>query len=175
MANTIAMKRSFQPDLSKVSKIDWARLAAYVDGEGCIDISVGGGNGRGYRKPQHLRTFVCNTDPRLIMWCQRTFGGTVRGKPREDRKRHRPCWQWTVSANAAKDILERCLPYFIIKREQAELGLAFQATKVYGQRHVGLAKNARTVPDTVLEYRDHCYEELRRLKHQIHPESAAIN
>lgn len=169
------MKRSFQPDLSKVSKIDWARLAAFIDGEGCIDICGGGGNGRGH-KPTFLRTFVCNTDPRLIMWCQRTFGGTVRGKPRADRLRHKPCWQWAVCSNVAVSILQGCLPYFIIKREQAEIGMAYQATKIYGQRHVGTPRNARAVPETVLKFRAYCNDELRRLKQELPvDESSAVN
>lgn len=169
------MKRSFQPDLSKVSDIDWARLAAFFDGEGCISICTATGNRRGHTQ-WFLRAFICNTDPRLIMWCHERFGGVVRGKPREDRKRHKPCWEWIVVANVASAILTGCLPYFIIKREQAEVGLAFQATKVYGQRHTGLAKNARTVPPEVLKYREYCYDELRRLKQELPTgESAAVN
>jgi hypothetical protein len=38
------------------------------------------------------------------------------------------CFYWTVACNKAEAILRGCLPYFIVKRDQAEVALAFQAT-----------------------------------------------
>lgn len=158
------MKRSYQPPLDQVSEIDWAKPAVLIDGEGSISISKQKVTGarRTTKEFYHLRTFVCNTDPRMILWCQERFGGSIRGKPREDRKRHRPCWQWTVVSQAAEDILARCLPHFIIKREQAEIALAFQKT----MRRSSHSRWNGGTPDDVLVFRNHCFEELKRLKHE---------
>ncbi len=168
------MRRSFQPPLDRVSEIDWAKLAVLIDGEGSISISKHkpGKSGRNKTDFYALRTFVCNTDPRLILWCQERFGGSIRGKPREDRKRHRPCWQWTVVSQVAEEILQYCLPHFIIKREQAEIALAFQKTM---RRSAHSRWNGGT-PDDVLVFRNHCFEQLKRMKHEsVEVESLATH
>lgn len=157
------MKRSYHPPLDDVSDIDWARLAVLIDGEGSISITKlkPSANARNKTDCYYLRTFVCNTDPRMILWCQERFGGAIRGKPRTDRLRHRPCWQWTIVAKGAEEVLQRCLPYFIIKREQADLALAFQKT----MKRSAHSRWAGGTPENVLVFRNHCFEELKRLKH----------
>jgi hypothetical protein len=159
------MKRSHQPPLDQVSEIDWAKLAVLIDGEGSIGISKQRPGKAQRHKVEfiyHMRTFIVNTDPRLILWCQERFGGSISGKPRADRKNHRPCWIWTVVSRAAEDILDRCLPHFIIKREQAEIALAFQKT----MRRSSHSRWNGGTPDDVLVFRNHCFEELKRLKHE---------
>lgn len=115
-------------DLSQISPIDWARLAAFIDGEGHIALNSNKmSNGKHYA---YLRVIVTNTDPRLIVWCQRLFGG---GILRNDRSKagQRNCFKWTATCRHAETILKGCLEYFVLKRDQAELGLAFQETVRY--------------------------------------------
>lgn len=121
--------RGVANDLSLITPIDWARLAAYIDGEGHIALNENKmGNGKHYA---YLRVIVTNTDPRLIVWCQRLFGGGVlRGKQQPNAKWKR-CFKWTATCRHAEAVLRGCLPYFVLKRDQAELGLAFQETVRY--------------------------------------------
>jgi hypothetical protein len=103
---------------------DFARLAAYIDGEGSININKFGNY-------DCVRLDVFNTDPRLIVWLKRTFGGgaTYREFPNEHQRF--PKYSWYIGAQKCCDLLEKCMPYFVIKREEAELVIAFQATKKY--------------------------------------------
>lgn len=96
---------------------EWAYLAALIDGEGCISASPHR-NGRNY----NVRLSIVNTDRRCLDWCVHTFDtGTVLIR---NRKLQKICYKWQV-ANVHKlaVILTQCLPFFTIKREQAELAL----------------------------------------------------
>jgi hypothetical protein len=116
-----------------MNEIDAARLAAYIDGEGCIAAHhhrQKDKNGKIYEW-HVVGIHVYNTDPRLPLWCKKI---TQIGNMKEDRtfqrsKNARICFVWRVYAQAAAEILKECLPYFILKREQAEIAIAIQATK----------------------------------------------
>jgi hypothetical protein len=97
----------------------WARLAAYIDGEGHIEIrSVNGGMSAG-----SMMLSIGNTDLRLSVWLEETFGGVVRLKKTSGaRKRF---WEWRVWGRDSALLLERCLPYFIMKRDQAEIAISY--------------------------------------------------
>jgi hypothetical protein len=109
------------------SQIDWARLAAFIDGEGCISISGPSESGKRTRST-YLLAKITNTDARLLEW----VGNTLR---------------------MATEVLEGCLPYFIIKKEQAEVGLAHQRLIGIRQRE----KSPRITPESFnarMELRD---------------------
>jgi hypothetical protein len=120
-------------DFSAVSEIDWARLAAYIDGEGCIRVAGVKGAQDWSRRILYLEVTVANTDPRLGQWLKARFGGSIWTTHRNHAK-WRPCFCWVVGSRHAAQVLERCLPYFIIKREQADLALAFQAATIRTSR-----------------------------------------
>jgi hypothetical protein len=108
------------------SPIDWARMAAYIDGEGCIETPQ---KQRSGKIAVYLCLHVANTDLRLILWCAEKFGGNYYVSNRScvsGGKNAKDCWHWTAPSTRAAWILHNCLPYFIIKREQAELGIALQ-------------------------------------------------
>lgn len=115
------------------TEIDLAMMAAYIDGEGCITSTVASSSK--WKNPSlSIELSIANTDPRLVDWCQKRFGGRIY------RTIHKnPNWMdaygWKVSCRQAREVLEACLPYFIIKREQAELAIALENTKArWGQR-----------------------------------------
>jgi hypothetical protein len=117
---------------------DWARLAAFIDGEGCINIhtSYKGSAGSVHR----VRIQVANTDARLPHWVIQTFGvGHVyvnRGTG------PRPVYFWEVAGRTAQAILRACLSHFVIKREQAEIALRFHVGSV-GKRLTVVERDAR--------------------------------
>ena len=100
--------------------IDWARLAAYIDGEGYIRVATG------KTHSGRLEVNVSNTDYRLLEWLKSTFGGNVYVGSRKGPAQKKLLWRWVVDRSNAERILAGCLPYFIVKREQAECGLSFQ-------------------------------------------------
>lgn len=152
------------------SEIQWAKLAAYIDGEGSINIvRVKRGEAKGERSSGRLDFIfvtIVNTDPRLVVWCREVFGGKILQNPRkeENRAKHKPCYEWKVGSNYAREILEGCLPHFIIKCEQAEIAIAFTKTLLRRGGQLGAGKGQPRVSPEVLSLRDHYHDEIRRVR-----------
>lgn len=144
------------PDV-QASEVDWARLAAFIDGEGSITIASCYS-----KKSDHVGMYVdlriAGCDPRLTTWLQKTFGGKVY---MQSHKEKHPNWQdafsWCVACSVAIHILKSCLPYFIMKRDQAEVAIAFSETL---SRSVGVKGH----PPEVIMKRFQLRETLRGLK-----------
>lgn len=123
-----------QIDLTTISEVDWARLAAYIDGEGCISIKGVKGAQDWSRRVLYVDLTISNTDVRLVEWLLK-FGGSVHmGKQRNPEKWAVP-YSWNAASRHAALLLTQCLPYFIIKRDQAEIALAFQRTILTDRRY----------------------------------------
>jgi hypothetical protein len=115
------------PELEQISLTDWARFAAYLDGEGCILITFikNSKRPRGYHQ---LQLRIVNSDPRLLHWLRETFGGYANPCAQKNKLSNRPNFYWGACAAAAEELLRRCYPFLIIKKEQADIALAFRET-----------------------------------------------
>lgn len=110
-------------DWSKPLPVDWARLAAFIDGEGCITLLSKRNNRVGGKRSCVPEVFVSNTDPRPLVWMKGNFGGNVR-ITKNGCKSQKPLWKWFPCYADIEPILFGCLNYFMIKREQAEIAIA---------------------------------------------------
>jgi hypothetical protein len=120
----------FKARLSRVHRDDWIRLAAFIDGEGCITISSAPERGRATCTQFNLSVTVTNTSPKLFEWLCQTFGGkAIAANANWKKPNTRPVWRWLINELQGVEILRGCLPYFIIKREQAEVALSFRNLK----------------------------------------------
>lgn len=107
------------------SDIDWARLAAFIDGEGSIRSCIQRKKNKGTaaRFPIFATTVqVANTDLVLMTWLSNRFGGVVEQK-KNGGGRRRTLYIWRLLTKDQVAILEGCMPYFILKRRQAELAI----------------------------------------------------
>lgn len=113
-------------NLEIITVADWARLAAFIDGEGCLSLRARTNNkssvGARICTPEFS---VANTDVRLIFWLKKNFGGRAQALAKGPRQQ-KTCYKWEPKYTQIKDILVGCLPYFIIKREQAEIVIALK-------------------------------------------------
>jgi hypothetical protein len=143
-----------------VTREDCIRMAAFIDGEGCIMIS------RGWRKTKSgkknpvwiMEVSVVNTDPRLPKWCAEHFGGSLTlAKAEPKYKPSRPLFQWRASCVDAEMVLRACLEHFLIKREQAEIAIALRETLSRKYCRIG-------VPDAVNVQREEFATKLHLLK-----------
>jgi hypothetical protein len=137
------------------SDVDWARLAAYIDGEGCIRIAS--------MKTKHaprpylyLDIRISNTSKVLMIWLKDTFGGKIY-EFKHKNERWATSHQWMVACLYAGEILKGCLPHFVLKRDQAEVALEFQATKT---KRWGV----KGTPEDIIETQYALQEKLSRLK-----------
>lgn len=126
--------------------IDWARLAAYIDGEGTIYINKQKARKEGWSPRYFLCVVVTNTNALLMNWLKETFFGSVYFV----RNGHSPLskrllMRWQLNERQAQTALEHCLPFFVMKREQAEIGLAFM--KLRDENSQGRRKVLQSVLD----------------------------
>lgn len=158
----MAPKRQLVVDHSQISAIDWARLAAFIDGEGTITSQLQTMSGGKYRT-EKLVVQVANTDIRIPAWCQRTFGGAL-CKYKASSVDAKPYAVWTVGSLMAEEIIHGCMPYFLAKQEQAQVALLFRSTFSL--------PGYWTTPEQ-LQRRSELANELSRLKHDL-PEEGKV-
>ena len=90
-----------------------AYIAGIIDGEGSISIRPNG----------HPTLIVVNTD-RTVMELLASWAGF--GNIRErDRSPHKTIFQWELSGEKAQQVLRRVLPFLIIKKAKADMGLTW--------------------------------------------------
>lgn len=135
MASAKSTRIEFDTKIAAVSEVNWARLAAYIDGEGTVMIqrSVS----KNAKFPSFILTLiVANTDLRLMEWLTRTFTGNVyfSQSAKTRFKCNKVCHSWRHFEDRAATILEHCLPYLIMKRDQAEIGLAYRELRKLGSK-----------------------------------------
>lgn len=117
---------------------NWSYLAGIVDGEGSIGISCSQREDRGCSYKQYeLFISIRNTDVRLMKWLIEHFGGVYYANPVE--KGWKPSWHWRPKGHKNKELLLLgLLPYLVLKRDQALLGLEYLrlgATNCPSKRH----------------------------------------
>lgn len=139
--------------MSEPTTVDWSRLALLIDGEGCLEISKVRLKNPNHTTRYFIRCSIYNTDPRVIIWVRDTFGvGRVSGR----RRSQKPCYDWTLSCSSLVPILEGCLPYFVIKKEQAQDLLEFQ--KRLGYLVGGRDAARKRIPTEELREREYLYD-----------------
>jgi hypothetical protein len=136
--------------------LEWARLAAYIDGEGAILLNrFSEKSGPGKQFNMWLRVVLVNTDFRLPQWCQDIFGGVLTAEHRKENPNHRPVLRWHCSCKHAEWILKGCYQFFLIEREEADIALAFQRT---------LGGPGKRVSHETRQHREDLREKLHLLK-----------
>ncbi|MGA9352262.1 MAG: hypothetical protein WBV46_01140 [Terriglobales bacterium] len=146
--------------LPEGESVDWAKLAAYIDGEGYICLRTEHVGGRSHT----LILRIGNTDPRLTLWLQERFGGTVNRRVASRNAKH-IFYQWRINGRKAVVLLEKCLPHFVMKRDQAEIAIAFG--KLMGWKIGDGWKKGRTHPklkDEAIAQRDVLVMKLKEVR-----------
>lgn len=111
-------------------KQKWSYLAGILDGEGYIGASINmqydAEMKKRYRKSD-LQVVIVNTSLLLMKWLIINFGGVYyTRKLSEQSMTWRDTYSWRPKGKTNKvTVLLGTLPYLLIKREQAKLGLEF--------------------------------------------------
>jgi hypothetical protein len=113
-------------DYEAVSQINWARLAAYIDGEGCIRIHQNSPHRKTGEKYHGVMIIVAQRGPELTDWLVENFGGfsyLSKAYPTRTAMHY-----WRSSTSQSYEILKRCRPYMIVKGEQADVAIEYRET-----------------------------------------------
>lgn len=139
-------------------EIDYARLAAFIDGEGNISIGCLKMKDRKHAS-YHLYVCVSNTSEKLMDWLLKNFCGNKRGTMLEVSNNE--FFKWDIHGRNAVKILRKINPYLIIKQAQANLGIEF-----YEKCH--LYKRWSTLPLWLIEKRRKYYLKMKDLNGTNH-------
>lgn len=126
-----------------------AYIAGVLDCDGSIFIA------RTSVRLYQLRVCVYNSRETLTRWFSDTLGGSHNNTKRTGSKRSRE-FIWSVSNAAAADVISLALPYLVVKRKQALLGLEFAST-------LGGVSGGTQLPKPIVELRAKIYQQIREL------------
>jgi hypothetical protein len=142
-----------------IEEMEWLRMATLLDTEGSIQIKKSKSAVKwGCRAPNHtLQITVTNTDPRIPLWCKSIFGGCISFR-RPPKQHHRKIYRWATACGRAAIILSGCLPYFLTKRNQAEIAIASRDTI----RNIGMKGHS----EETLRIREAAYLKLQDMKRE---------
>jgi hypothetical protein len=114
-------------------EILWSYLAGLFDGEGTVCISTS--HNRNNTTIFQMNVKVANTKLELMQWLIKNFGGSYSvSDAKRNAKGHCTQYAWMPKGkNNRIDVLERMLPYLVIKKQQALIGLEFE--RVYEGRN----------------------------------------
>jgi len=145
-----------------------AYLAGIVDGEGSICIYGDHKKaGVGYHRYRLSLAIAMQNKPVLELFVQ-AFGGKVYIKHTNLKVHHSPYWRVLYLDYRAAQVLPYLRPYLRIKAEQADLAIAFQASRIRkrGLHHVlptSYWEDAQTMKEKMSELNHRDSVSLRRL------------
>ena len=116
-------------------KKNLAYIAGLFDGEGCVVI-------RKDRKYFRLEVRITNTNRKVIDYIHSFFNGDVIVY---DKGRYKTCYNLRFADGKGAKFLKSVLPYLIIKKEQAKLGIEFQEKVIRKIRNKCLTKRDLTL------------------------------
>lgn len=119
-------------DLSKVTELDLAYLAGFIDGEGCFFIGhhINTSYCTGNRYPNyHTILKISNNCQEVLEWILSTFGGRIT-KFNKNRMIDRNHFTYEVymTGNLLTDVTEMLIPYLKIKKKHAEVMFQMRQT-----------------------------------------------
>ena len=106
--------------------MELAYIAGLFDGEGCVLISKTMIEGYKYVR-YFMYVSITNQDKRPLEEIKKIFGGIVyfiKGNP--NKKTWGCAYRWQVANGKAMRFLKVIIPWLIIKKKEAELGILFQ-------------------------------------------------
>lgn len=123
-------------------------LAGIIDGEGSICVDLQRANGKARKHDYYcLRLSIVNTNKELMDWLKQTFEGNYYAQKKHAGKKQ--CYTYRLFGDKLLNVIIACLPYFIIKRQQAELVQEFRKTV--------MGKTNWNIPKEVLNLRYQMY------------------
>jgi hypothetical protein len=148
--------------MDKSNSSNWSYLAGLFDGEGTV--SIGASKNSNGTVVFQLHTKIANTDLRLMQWLIKTFGGTYSvSSSKKHKKNYRLQYTWHPTGKAnRKEFLENIIPYLVIKKEQALIGLEFDS--IYDRN--GSQPGFKLTTDTAIYQENHKKREEFRIKLQ---------
>jgi hypothetical protein len=147
--------------MKRMTQTDWAYMAGTIDSDGCI----------GSQKNTNCATYrpylvVIQKDMRLIEWLFNKFEGSVNIVGRKHPDRTDWYVRWMVVNSRVAAILKECIPYLIVKKEQALL-----AVEMVDKTFSGRLQGRKGLPSELIARQKGLYESIKLLNSPATTES----
>lgn len=147
-----------------IHSTDAAYIAGFLDGEGCLSITLATVDGIHYAYP------ICditNTDYEVLEWICQTIGQSLKGSlsvRKRPQKTHRDGWELRIRGRLQMVVLLRqLLPYLKVKKRQAKLLLEYMQSDTTS-RSIKALKYALAVREATDSYRETDIKNRERLR-----------
>lgn len=149
----------------KLSSLSLEYAAGFIDADGHIGIA----KSKNIRNPDcprySLRITVMGIHEGIVRKFLEMFGGSVHCKMTKHGDscylpHHRVQWRWEATGLGAVEALKALEPHLIVKKEQAQLAIAFQDRKNEERK----SYTTSAVPKEIIEIRERDYLKMRQLK-----------
>ncbi len=155
--------------MKKSNTSKYAYVAGLIESDGSITITQ-----KRYGKEASnyfLRVTFSQKDGRMVDWLLGAIGGSayLHYKTREKREAYH---HWSIQHNQAKELLKKILPFLIMKKRQAEIGVQFQERVNVAVRKLQRNEKGQVLPNSVtlgeheMNERKKLFEELKAEKHK---------
>jgi hypothetical protein len=118
--------------LRKMTKEEASYIAGFIDADGCIAIQRAKSYSGRFEFNFALRLIAVNSNLDVLNWIKETTGVGHIYLLSEERK-HKSNWKavhrYTASTKEAVGVLQQIVPYMKVKKERAELAIAFCLSK----------------------------------------------
>ena len=138
-----------------LTETERAYLAGFFEADGCVNIGTRKGK-QAATVSHFLQVIIAQSDKDFLQrWRDKLDLGSLHkaGAGGLAKKEH---WRWHLSDRQSEQLLNLILPYLDMKRDQAEIALAFMKTKSKGGR--------RRTPQSVLDLREQYKQALQDAK-----------
>lgn len=136
---------------------DYAYLAGFFDGEGCVYIS------KTSATTYTLYVMISQAKGDVLGWLHDEFGGSLTHK-RHSVTNERKYWCWKISGAIAEDFLHRIYPYVIQKSKEIDVAFRLcEHKRAYSLKSLAGLKQQGTI-ERVLREREQMKQEISGLK-----------
>lgn len=110
--------------MKSLSECEKAYLAGIIDGEASLGVNVQANHNRDNRTVYRPRLIICNSNPELIRYLEKTLGPTSTVIVRQRKPTHKISYQYEISSRKKLvSIRNNILPFLRLKKRQTELVL----------------------------------------------------
>lgn len=106
------------------TELEYSYLAGLIDGEGCIGLYEHINKKKQWTNTFNMQFSITNTDKNIIEWIQKTFGGKWYIVTKKSQKLSE-CYKIYFNYENSYHILNKILPYLIIKKSQCKVAIEF--------------------------------------------------
>lgn len=134
--------------IKKMTDTQIAYFAGLLDGEGCVRIGIF----KNLNKEIRYRAYmvIAMTDLKPINWLIKIVGGKKYTDKKFKKGNSKICHCWNMNSQEGSEILQRALPYLLVKKKQAINFIKFSKT-LTGQGGKGINK---PIPISLLKKRE---------------------